>query len=72
MDEKSAGIESELLDLSAENVATLRSAEPSGITAAIARMRERLADSEGSISGYEGSFTIRPGEELPDEGDPSA
>jgi hypothetical protein len=62
MDETSAGIESELLDLSTETVATLRSAELSGITAAIARVRERIGDSDTSISGYNPSFTSRPGE----------
>ena len=45
MDETSAGIESELLDLSTKNVATLRSVELSGITEAMARVRERIADS---------------------------
>jgi hypothetical protein len=62
MDEISAEIESELLDLSTENVATLRSVELSDIAAAIARVRERIADSEASISGYNPSFTSRPRE----------
>ncbi|MBL7258260.1 hypothetical protein [Paractinoplanes lichenicola] len=66
MDVNSAGIESELIDLSTENVATLRSAELSGITAAIARVKERLADSESSINGYNPSFTRRPGEARPE------
>ncbi|MBB4741173.1 hypothetical protein BJY16_004632 [Actinoplanes octamycinicus] len=55
-------MESELLDLSAENVATLRSVELAGITAAIARVKETIADSEGSISGFNPSFTSRPGD----------
>ncbi|WIM99319.1 hypothetical protein ACTOB_002969 [Actinoplanes oblitus] len=62
MEETSAAMESELLDLSAESVATLRSVELSGITAAIARVRERIADAESSISGYNPSFTSRPGD----------
>ncbi|MEU4218959.1 hypothetical protein [Actinoplanes sp. NPDC026623] len=60
MDENSAGIESELLDLSTENVATLRSADLSGMTAAIERVRGRIADSGQSISGYNPSFTGPP------------
>jgi RPA family protein len=60
MDETSAGIESELLDLSTKNVATLRSVELSGMTEAMTRVRLRIADSEGSISGYSGSWTPRP------------
>jgi hypothetical protein len=62
MEEISAAMESELLDLSAENVATLRSVELSGLTDAIARVRETIADSESSISGYNPSFTSRPGD----------
>jgi hypothetical protein len=34
--------------------------EISGITAAIVRVRETIADSEQSISGYNPSFTSRP------------
>ncbi|MEV7230716.1 MULTISPECIES: hypothetical protein [Polymorphospora] len=59
MKKRLAGIESELLDLSAVTVATLRSADPTGMTAAISRVRERVADSGGSISGYNGSFPSR-------------
>ncbi|GAB2567218.1 hypothetical protein Aab01nite_45160 [Paractinoplanes abujensis] len=69
MDENSAGIESELIDLSTENVATLRSAELSGIAAAITRVRERIGDSESSISGYNPSFTDQPGKPSPDAED---
>jgi hypothetical protein len=65
MDENSAGIESELLDLSTETVATLRSADLSGMTAAVERVRNRIADSEQSISGYNPSFTSPPGEPGP-------
>ncbi|MFG3299233.1 hypothetical protein [Micromonospora chersina] len=59
MEERLAGIESELLDLSAVTVATLRSVDLTGMTAAISRVRERIADSGGSISGYSGSFPSR-------------
>ncbi|MGW5666410.1 hypothetical protein [Micromonospora sp. NPDC003776] len=59
MEEGRAGIESELLDLSTVNVATLRSVDLAGMTAAISRVRERVADSGGSISGYNGSFPSR-------------
>ena len=63
MEERLAGIESELLDLSAVTVATLRTVDLTGMTAAISRVRERVADSGGSISGYNGSFPsrMRPG-----------
>ena len=67
MEDTSAGFESELLDLSTENVATLRSAEIVGIAAAMARVRERIADPEGSISGFNPSFTT--GTEAEDQGD---
>jgi hypothetical protein len=70
MDEISAEIESELLDLSTENLATLRSVEHSDIAPAIARVRERIGDSERSISGYNPSFTSRPGETGSDTEDP--
>jgi hypothetical protein len=69
MDHNSAGIESELLDLSTENVATLRSADLSGMTAAIERVRDRIADSGRSISGYNPSFTNRPDEPGPEPED---
>ncbi|MEV6813302.1 hypothetical protein [Micromonospora sp. NPDC051296] len=59
MEERLAGIESELLDLSAVTVATLRTVDLTGMTAAISRVRERVADSGGSISGYNGSFPSR-------------
>ncbi len=62
MDHTPAGIESELLDLSSFDVATLRSIDGAGITAAIDRVRAKIADSQGSISGYSGSFSgeMRP------------
>jgi hypothetical protein len=60
MEETSAGIESELPDLSAESVATLRSVELSGITLAVERVQERVADAEGSMGGYSPSFMPRP------------
>lgn len=65
MDERSAGIESELLDLSTVNVATLRLIEQTGITAAIERAWEKIANAEGSISGYSGTLSswTRPGSE---------
>ena len=59
MEERLAGIESELLDLSAVTVATLRTVDATGMTAAISRVRERVADSGGSISGYNGSVPSR-------------
>lgn len=59
MEEVLAGIESELPDLSTVNVTTLRSVDLAGMTAAISRVRERVADSGGSISGYNGSFPSR-------------
>ncbi|WP_320068909.1 hypothetical protein [Micromonospora sp. RTGN7] len=59
MEECLAGIESELLDLSTVNVATLRSVDPTSMTAAISWVRERVADSGASISGYNGSFQSR-------------
>jgi hypothetical protein len=60
MEKSSAGIESELLDLSTVTVANLRSVELTGITAATARVRKRIADSAGSVSGYNPSFTDPP------------
>jgi len=59
MDETSAGIESELPDLSTENVATLRTVALSGLTPAIERVRERITDADGNVSGYNPSFTNR-------------
>ena len=59
MEENSAGIESELPDLSTENVATLRTVALSGLAAAIERVRERITDAEGSISGFNPSYTQR-------------
>jgi hypothetical protein len=59
MDHAPAGIESELLDLSSFDVASLRSIDGAGIAAAIDRVRAKIADSEGSISGYSGSFSGR-------------
>jgi hypothetical protein len=56
MDSTPAGIESELLDLSTVDVGTLRSLEVTGMTDAMTRVRNRIADAEGSISGYSGSF----------------
>lgn len=56
MYETSAGIESELLDLSTVNVATLRAVELTRLDAAIQRVRARIADAGGSISGFSGSF----------------
>jgi hypothetical protein len=56
MYETSAGIESELLDLSTVNVATLRAVELTRLDAAIQRVRARIADAGSSISGYSGSF----------------
>ncbi|WBB68300.1 hypothetical protein [Micromonospora sp. WMMD812] len=69
MEEGLAGIESELLDLSTVNIATLRSADLTGITAAISRVRDRVADSGGSISGYNGSFPSRTRPAGPDPED---
>jgi hypothetical protein len=66
MDEISAEIESELLDLSTENVETLSSVDFSDIAPTIARVRERIADSETSVSGYSGSSSRWAGE--PDAG----
>ncbi|MEV4497474.1 hypothetical protein AB0J84_17455 [Micromonospora arborensis] len=59
MEEGLAGIESELLDLSTVDIASLRSVDRTGMTAAISRVQERVADSGGSISGYNGSFPSR-------------
>ncbi|MFV2109924.1 MULTISPECIES: hypothetical protein [unclassified Micromonospora] len=59
MDSTPAGIESEMLDLSTVDVATLRGVDDSDMTAAMVRVRQRIADAEGSISGYSGSFAGR-------------
>jgi hypothetical protein len=61
------GIESELLDLSRVTIAMLRSADSADLDAASARVAARIADSLGSISGYQGSFSgqMRPSEEAP-------
>jgi FXSXX-COOH protein len=67
MDRSSAHIESELLDLSMVDVSTLRAVDSSGLAAAIDRVRTRLADSEGSISGYNGSFATPPASGRPDD-----
>jgi hypothetical protein len=40
-------------------VADLRSVQAIDITAATARVRDKLADAEGSVSGYNGSFSAR-------------
>jgi hypothetical protein len=60
MDETSAHIESELLDLSTVSMASLRSVKLAGITAAVDRVRERIADSAESVSGFNPSFTGPP------------
>jgi len=70
MEPTSAGIESELLDLSTVDVANLRSVELTGMTAAIARVRERIADSAASISGFNPSFTSPPEASKPPVGAP--
>ena len=62
MDHTPAGIESELLDLSMFGVETLRSISDAGVDATIDRVRMRILDSQGTISGYNGSFSdhMRP------------
>jgi len=57
MDSTPAGIESEMLDLSMVDVATLRSVDGSDMAAAMARVRNWIADPEGSVSDYNGSFS---------------
>ncbi|GAA1035076.1 hypothetical protein GCM10009557_41650 [Virgisporangium ochraceum] len=59
MDHTPTGIESELLDLSNSDVATLRSIRGGSIDAAIDRVRATVTDAEGRISGYNGSFSDR-------------
>ncbi|MCO1597016.1 hypothetical protein M8C17_17820 [Micromonospora sp. RHAY321] len=59
MEEGLADIESELLDLSTVDVASLRSVDLTGMTAAISRVRAIIADTGGSISGYNGSSPSR-------------
>lgn len=59
MDHTPAGIESELLDLSNFDVATLRSIDAASIDAAIERVRTRIVNSQGTISGFNGSFSVR-------------
>ncbi|GIE29424.1 hypothetical protein Ait01nite_024690 [Actinoplanes italicus] len=67
MDTTSAGIETELLDLSTVDVAALRSLPASDFETATERVRARIIDGEGSISGYSGSFS---GEMRGDRPDP--
>jgi hypothetical protein len=57
MDGAPTGIESELPDLSSVTIATLRKADVAGLDAATKRVVARIADTEGSISGYSGSFS---------------
>ncbi|MFY1650393.1 hypothetical protein ACN27J_05795 [Solwaraspora sp. WMMB762] len=59
MDSTPAGIESEMLDLSTVGISQLTSMNGSGITAAITRVRHRIADPDGNISGYSVSFASR-------------
>ncbi|GAA3205182.1 hypothetical protein ACFO1B_33375 [Dactylosporangium siamense] len=67
MDGAPTDIESELLDLSSVTIATLRKADLAGLDAATTRVVARIADTEGSISGYSGSFSgrMRPDSEAP-------
>jgi len=64
MDTTSAEIEAELLDLSTVDVVTLRSVPAADLEATMGRINARITDTEGSISGYSGSFSgrMRPGE----------
>jgi hypothetical protein len=64
----SAGIETELLDLSTVDVAALRSIPASDLETAMARVRARIIDAEGSISGYSGSFSGKMRGDGPDLG----
>jgi len=57
MDSTPAGIESEMLDLSTVDVSTLGMVDDVAMAAAMARVRNRLADLEGSISDYSGSVS---------------
>lgn len=70
MDQNSPGIESELLDLSRIGLGTVRTAEVTGITAAIVRVRERIADSAESISGYNPSTGGPAASVVPEAEDP--
>lgn len=67
MDAVPGDIESELLDLSSITIAALREADLTGLDAATTRVVARIADAEGSISGYSGSFSgrMRPDSEAP-------
>ncbi|MFI5912997.1 hypothetical protein [Dactylosporangium sp. NPDC051541] len=60
-------IESELLDLTPVTIATLLQADLMGLDVATARVVARIADAQGSISGYSGSFSgqMRPDAEAP-------
>jgi hypothetical protein len=60
MDAASAGIESELPDLSTVNVSNLRGVELTGLSGAMARVLGRIVDAEESISGYNGNGAIEP------------
>jgi hypothetical protein len=70
MDQNSPGIESELLDLSTIRVGTVRTAEVTGIAAAIVRVRDRIADSAESISGYNPSTGGSSESVVPEAEDP--
>jgi hypothetical protein len=55
MYETSAGIDSELLDLSTVNVAMLRAVDPPTLETALQRVRARIAGAGSDVSDYNGS-----------------
>ena len=57
MEKSSAEIKAELLDLSTVDVAALRAVPAADLEVSLGRVGARITDTEGSISGYQGSFS---------------